>query len=302
MKRLWLPLVVLLVAVACSGPSDPPAASEPEPAPSPEAGSSVLASEDTYDFEAPIPRYAPALATELIETTKDLKRNIRTWVGSGMEPGPPARPVLLRSIRHQRIYRQLLEHPRTFRKVLALLPPKLESFAKNTVLAGFRLRSIVTPLDDPPDWKIRKPAPARELLRYYKKAGRRFNIPWQTLASLNFVESRFGRILGPSSAGAMGPMQFMPATWAAYGNGGDIMDPHDSIMGAARYLSASGAPARMADALFAYNRSTDYVKAIQIYARQMTLHPSAFAMYYHWQVYVLTKDGDMQLSGPGRDV
>ena len=302
MKRLSALLAALLLTVACSGSAEPPVVAEPEPQPSPEAGSSVLGAEDTYDFEAPIPRNAPALATELIQITKDLKRNIRTWVDSGMEPGPPARPVQLRSIRHQRIYRQLLDHPRTFRRVLELLPPKLEAFARNTVLAGSRLRSIVTPLDDPPDWKIHKPAPAHELLRYYKKAGRRFNIPWQTLASLNFVESRFGRILGPSSAGAMGPMQFMPATWAAYGNGGDIMDPHDSIMGAARYLSASGAPQRMADALFAYNRSTDYVKAIQIYAKQMTHHPSAFAMYYHWQVYVLTKDGDMQLSGPGKDV
>jgi len=302
MKRLSAALAALLMTVACSTLAEPPAAAEPEPHPSPEAGSSVLATEDTYDFEAPIPRHAPALATELIETTKDLKRNIHTWVDTGMQPGPPARPVQLRSIRHQRIYRQLLDHPRTFRRVLELLPPKLQAFARNTVLAGSRLRSIVTPLDDPPDWKIHKPAPTNELLRYYKKAGRRFNIPWQTLASLNFVESRFGRILGPSSAGAMGPMQFMPATWAAYGNGGDIMDPHDSIMGAARYLSASGAPARMADALFAYNRSQSYVRAIQIYAQQMTHHPSAFAMYYHWQVYVLTKDGDMQLSGPGKDV
>ena len=100
----------------------------------------------------------------------------------------------------------------------------------------------------------------------------------------------------------MGPMQFIPATWAAYGNGGNINDPHDSIMGAARYLSASGAPERMADALFAYNRSSDYVKAIEIYARQMAHHPSAFAAYYHWQVYVLTKNGDLQLSGPGSDV
>ena len=73
-------------------------------------------------------------------------------------------------------------------------------------------------------------------------------------------------------------------------------------MGAARYLAASGAPERMADALFAYNRSTDYVKAIQIYAKQMTHHPYAFPAYYHWQVYVLTKNGDLQLSGPGADV
>ena len=301
MKRLAVSVVVLLALGACSSSvSSGPVASEPSP--SPEVGPSVLDGSESYDFEAPIPQGHRPVATELQKVTQALKRCIRSWVDSGMAPGPDARPVLLRAIRQQRIYRYFLDHPRTFRYARAFLPPRLETFARNTVAAGSRLRSLVTPLDDPPDWEIHKPTPARELLRYYKKAGRRFDIQWQTLASLNFVESRFGRILGPSSAGAMGPMQFMPATWAAYGNGGDINDPHDSIMGAARYLAASGAPERMTDALFAYNRSTDYVKAIQIYATQMTHHPYAFPAYYHWQVYVLTKDGDLQLSGPGADV
>jgi membrane-bound lytic murein transglycosylase B len=174
-------------------------------------------------------------------------------------------------------------------------------FADKTVLAGSRLRRLVSPLDEPPDWVIHHPAPARRLLKFYRAAEARFDIPWEVLASLNFVESRFGRILGPSSAGAEGPMQFLPSTWAVYGNGGDINDPHDAILGAARYLSASGAPTRMWDALFAYNRSNDYVKAILVYARQMMRDPKAFYGYYHWQVYVLTKDGDMQLSGPGAD-
>jgi hypothetical protein len=301
MTRIAAVVLALLLLSACSDPGVSPAG-VPEPTPSPELESSAPAEEEGYDFEAPIPRFAPGLAAELEEVSRELKRRVRIWTDSGMAPGPEARPVLLRAVRQQRIYRRLLDRPRTARRALELLPPRLEAFARNTVLAGFRLRSLVTPLDDPPDWKIYRPAPARELLRYYKKASRRFDIPWQTLASLNFVESRFGRILGPSSAGAMGPMQFMPATWDAYGNGGNINDPHDSIMGAARYLAASGAPERMNDALFAYNRSMDYVRAIRIYAKQMTNHPSAFAAYYHWQVYVLTKAGDLQLSGPGADV
>ena len=299
MKRIGVSIMALLMFSSCSG-SAVPGAANLEPTPSPQA--SFQTDEKVFDVDAPIPHGHRAVATELQSLTSALKRSIGEWVGSGMAPGPDARPVLLRAIRQQRIYRYFLDHPRTFRYARAFLPPRLESFARNTVLAGSRLRSLVTPLDRPPDWTIHEPAPARELLGYYKKAGQRFDIPWQTLASLNFVESRFGRILGPSSAGAMGPMQFMPATWAAYGNGGDINDPHDSIMGAARYLAASGAPERMSDALFAYNRSTDYVKAIQIYAKQMAHHPWAFAAYYHWQVYVLTKDGDLQLSGPGADV
>lgn len=299
MTRIAPPAIALLLLAACSDDSTSPSATaEPTPSPRP----SATAEQEVYDFEAPIPRFASALATELEDVSRDLRRHVREWVAAGMPPGPDARPVQLRAIRQQRIYRRLLDRPRAARRVFALLPTRLDTFAQNTVLAGFRLRSLVTPLDDPPDWKIHRPAPARELLRYYKKAGRRFDIPWQTLASINFVESRFGRILGPSSAGARGPMQFIPATWAAYGNGGDINDPRDSIMGAARYLAASGAPERMNEALFAYNRSSNYVAAIKIYARQMTNHPIAFAAYYYWQVYVLTKDGDLQLSGPGADV
>jgi hypothetical protein len=196
----------------------------------------------------------------------------------------------------------LLDRPRVFGQVRQLLPRKLRAFATKTVEAGTRLRTLVSPLDGPPDWTIHKPAPARRLLKFYRAGEKRFHIPWEVLASLNFVESRFGRILGPSSAGAEGPMQFIPSTWRVYGNGGDINDPHDSILGAARYLSASGAPARMWDALFAYNRSNAYVRAILIYARQMMRDPKAFYGYFYWQVYVLTKDGDMQLSGPGADV
>ena len=273
-----------------------PAASHPSPSPQ----TSGPASGDTgFVFDAPLPRRAPALARELEEVTRALKHAIKAWVAAGTRPGDAARPVLLRAVRQQRIYRSLLDRPRLSRDVLRLLPSRLAAFAENTVRAGTQLRSLVSPLDRPPDWKIHKPAPARELLRYYKLGERRFDVPWQVLASINFVESRFGRILGPSSAGARGPMQFMPATWGQYGAGGDINDPRDSIVAAARYLSASGAPERMRDALFAYNRSDAYVRAILIYAKQMTKDPTAFYAYYHWQVYVLTKDGDLQLSGPG---
>ena len=257
------------------------------------------AHDDEFVFDAPLPRHAPALATELEDVTRSLKRSITRWVAAGTPPGRAARPVVLRAVRQQRIYRSLLDRPRLFRDVLRLLPPRLEMFAANTVRAGTHLRRLVSPLDEPPDWRIHRPAPTRELLRYYKVGQRRFGIPWQVLAAINFVESRFGRILGPSSAGARGPMQFMPATWDQYGVGGDIDDPRDSIVAAARYLAASGAPERMRDALFAYNRSDAYVRAILIYAQQMTNHPTAFYAYYHWQVYVLTKDGDLQLSGPG---
>ena len=88
-----------------------------------------------------------------------------------------------------------------------------------------------------------------ELMPLYVSAEQQYGVPWSLLAAINSIESGFGTNMGPSSAGAMGPMQFMPATWSQYGVDGngdgqkDIMDPEDAIPGAAKYLKASGAPA-----------------------------------------------------------
>src|SRR5487761_1557726 len=67
----------------------------------------------------------------------------------------------------------------------------------------------------------------------FKAAGTRYGIPWTVLAAIGQVESGFGANDGPSSAGALGPMQFEPSTWAQYGAGGNIMDPADAIPAAA---------------------------------------------------------------------
>ena len=97
-------------------------------------------------------------------------------------------------------------------------------------------------------------------------------IPWQIFAAIAKVESDFGRNMATSSAGAIGYGQFMPATWAAYGtdgNGDGIADPYDFrdvIPAMARYLLASGAPADMPHALYAYNHSWAYVDHVLAYA------------------------------------
>jgi membrane-bound lytic murein transglycosylase B len=89
-------------------------------------------------------------------------------------------------------------------------------------------------------------------------------------------------------------MQFMPATWAAYGEG-DINDILDSIRAAARYLRASGAPGNMALAVYRYNPSDRYVRAIRAYAENMSAEPVLFRGYYHWQVYYISTRGDVHL-------
>jgi membrane-bound lytic murein transglycosylase B len=161
------------------------------------------------------------------------------------------------------------------------------------------LRSIVAPLSSPAAIHAQRPLPPDRLRSFYDEAERRFHVSWELLAAVNFVESKFGRVRSASSAGAQGPMQFLPSTWARYGLGGDVHDPRDAIMGAANYLHASGAPADDRRALLAYNHSSAYVDAVSLYASRMRRDRRAFAEYYAWQVFVATTSGDVRVTGPG---
>lgn len=101
------------------------------------------------------------------------------------------------------------------------------------------------------------------------------------LAGLTSVESGFGRNMGPSSAGAVGWTQFMPATWAQYGvdadgdGHADPMNAADAIMSSANYLKASGAPADWHRALFAYNHADWYVRKVLDKARELKASTAA---------------------------
>ena len=99
------------------------------------------------------------------------------------------------------------------------------------------------------------------------------------LAAIHHIESGFGQNMGPSSAGAIGQMQFMPATWAAYGQDGngdgkkDPYNPWDAIFGAANYLHASGlnphaTEAQVRNAILAYNHADWYVDEVLAQAAQ----------------------------------
>jgi membrane-bound lytic murein transglycosylase B len=143
------------------------------------------------------------------------------------------------------------------------------------------------------------PAPPADRLRlWYRQAQARFRIRWQLLAAINFVESAFGKVRNTSTAGAQGPMQFEPATWRAYGLGGNVHDPRDAIIGAANFLAANHGSTDERGALYDYNHSRMYVDAVTLYANRMARDPRAFLRYYSWSVFIRTRNGDRRVTGP----
>jgi SLT domain-containing protein len=146
----------------------------------------------------------------------------------------------------------------------------------------------------PAKWKIVPVAPTDELLAYYHEASAATGVPWEVLAAIHLVETKLGRVVGDSSAGAQGPMQFMPRTWAAYGQG-DIYANRDAIISAARYLKANGAPERLDDALHHYNPTSKYVNAVKAYAQRMQANANAYRGYHEWQVIYRTTTGNLLL-------
>ena len=102
----------------------------------------------------------------------------------------------------------------------------------------------------------------------WQLAGSRYGVPWRVLAAINKIETNYGENMGPSSAGAIGWMQFMPSTWRRWGVDAsgdgrvDPANPADAIFAAARYLAAAGAGSDLRRAIFAYNHADWYVNDV----------------------------------------
>ncbi|MFI5004838.1 MAG: lytic murein transglycosylase [Solirubrobacterales bacterium] len=117
------------------------------------------------------------------------------------------------------------------------------------------------------------------LLPIYQAAAYQYDVPWQILAAINEVETNYGTDQSVSTAGAVGWMQFMPATWQQYGvdatnaSYADPYNPVDAIFAAARYLHAAGASQNLHAAILAYNHSQEYVESVLLRARLIASYP-----------------------------
>jgi hypothetical protein len=243
-----------------------------------------------------LPRTPAGLAEALTATTRRLHEALRRWDGTT----PVPRDVTYLALHHQRILRLMSARRALGDAALARLPSDVRGEARDTVLGRRDLAAIPRSPGRLPRVRVAQAAPAAQLRRYYAAAQRRFGIGWSILASVNFVESAFGRIRSASQAGARGPMQFLPSTWRAFGMGGSIDDPRDAILAAANLLRHNGAPRHLDRALFAYNHSTAYVRAIRRFAARMHTDARTFLTYYAWQVFVRTRTGVRRITGPGR--
>jgi hypothetical protein len=250
--------------------------------------------------ERPLPTRPAPLARVLADNTRALHAAIDRWrrEGDSSRGGPP-REVTLRALLHQRIHILLSERPLLARASLRRLPRPLRAEARD-LIAARRALVRLTPPTRRRRFRTGPALPAGVLLGHYRSAERRFRISGRVLAAINLVETGFGRLRSSSTAGARGPMQFIPSSWRAYGMGGDVEDPRDAIMGAANYLRASGAPRDYRRALHAYNPSPLYVNAVLRYVHRMRADPRAFYVLYSWQVFVRGRTGLRRITGPSQ--
>ena len=135
---------------------------------------------------------------------------------------------------------------------------------------------LVLPIDWTAQAGIEAPVSSADLESLWKSAGAAYGVPWQVLAAINKIESNFGRNMGPSSAGAIGWMQFMPDTWMRWGadfSGDGVADPwnaRDAVYSAARYLAAAGGASDISRAVLAYNHAQWYVNEVLSLAQTLS--------------------------------
>lgn len=284
MPRMALDLAIVFtlgaVLAGCTESSSPPATAPPSAtATSPTTVPAAKAGAQPRLAEGP-----DRVAQDLVADERALR-----------DPSTPE-PALTQAARRQQVaYRAIGRHPEWDAIVRPRIPADLVAFYDRNVDARRQLATLAHPKDTLPAWRIDPQPPAGVLLSAYRDAEAASGVGWNFLAAINLIETHFGSVSGTSTAGAQGPMQFMPSTFAAYGLGGDIHSPRDSIMAAGNYLAANDFASNPDNALYRYNNAEAYVRAVSDYAAAMAADPAAFGAFYRWDVYYVSTAGDVLL-------
>jgi hypothetical protein len=232
---------------------------------------------------------ASTVATELTNA----ERTIRSDGASPEEAATAGR-------RQQLLFRYLSGRPEIDADVIASVADDVRPSIQRTIEARQAVQTLRAGTQRPPPpttlpaWRILEPLPPDKLLAYYREAESLTGVPWYWLAAINLQETRMGRIDGVSSAGAVGPMQFLPSTWTSC-CAGDPLDPREAIIGAATYLVDRGAPGDMRAALYGYNPSDAYVILVTAYAENLRDDERAYRGYHAWQVFFESAVGEVRL-------
>ena len=215
--RCVTPVVVVTILVAVVGcsesnrPSTTPATTSatalPPPQPASNPAQRRLASDPAQWRLASDPAH---LAGDLVADEQALR-----------DPSSSEAVLMAAARRQQAAYRALGRHPEWDPIARPRIPPSLLEVYDRNVDARRQLTAMSKDQgkDTLPVWRIDPPPPADELLGYYREAESVSGVGWTYLAAINLIETGFGRVAGVSTAGAQGPMQFLPSTFAAYGEG-----------------------------------------------------------------------------------
>jgi hypothetical protein len=203
-------------------------------------------------------------------------------------------------VEYQLLLRALADRPDLDETVLDALEPTARGAVERIVRARqfLQQRSASRPPqplpDELPAWTVVEPEPIDVLLAHYAEAEALTGVAWYWLAAIHLQETRMGRIRGVSSAGAVGPMQFLPTTWEVCCSG-DPTATRDAIIGAATYLAQSGAPDDMAAAVYQYNPNDGYVAVVTAYAESLRDEPELYTGYHAFQVFFGSSVGTVRL-------